>query len=315
MSNNSTNPVRLYIGSPEIINAKALSFAESIFCKNLNSGQDCPKSLDKDRNNLDQNNLTETNLENNLNNKAKKLGNISLNKHPNKCLDCNLITNNKHWNLRILKPKSGSNYTIDDLEVLFEILKFKLGKDDKYCIIIEKAELLSPICANSLLKSLEEPPENYFILLLANNKNSLLPTVISRCVIEYFDQDKNSFDLIKFFDFNSKLSSVEFAKAIDKQELLEVNIINLLDNLTAKFLDLRNQQNLNFNKALNLRTDQTTNLSRDLNSHSYLEFSEFSKIIGSKLEILNNARENLPLPGSAKFFLKNLFLKLNIADY
>lgn len=49
--------------------------------------------------------------------------------------------------------------------------------------IIHDAESLTIEAQNSLLKFLEEPPDNVFIFLSASNDHSLLPTVISRCQI------------------------------------------------------------------------------------------------------------------------------------
>lgn len=48
-------------------------------------------------------------------------------------------------------------------------------------IIIDGAEHMSDGAANSLLKTLEEPPPNTVFLLLAIDEGSLLPTIRSRC--------------------------------------------------------------------------------------------------------------------------------------
>lgn len=48
-------------------------------------------------------------------------------------------------------------------------------------IIFDGAELLSEEAANSLLKTLEEPPPGVYLLLLTAKPEALLPTVVSRC--------------------------------------------------------------------------------------------------------------------------------------
>ena len=50
----------------------------------------------------------------------------------------------------------------------------------KVCII-EDAHLMNQNAANAFLKILEEPPENCVIILLTEQKESLLSTIISRC--------------------------------------------------------------------------------------------------------------------------------------
>ena len=47
--------------------------------------------------------------------------------------------------------------------------------------IIDGAEYLSEPAANALLKTLEEPPPNVLLVLLATNAEGVLPTIRSRC--------------------------------------------------------------------------------------------------------------------------------------
>ncbi|MDF2540977.1 MAG: hypothetical protein K0S47_695 [Herbinix sp.] len=49
--------------------------------------------------------------------------------------------------------------------------------------IIDDADKLTEAAQNALLKTIEEPPEYAMIFLLADNINTLLPTILSRCVV------------------------------------------------------------------------------------------------------------------------------------
>lgn len=49
--------------------------------------------------------------------------------------------------------------------------------------IMNEGEKMTPQAQNALLKTLEEPPEYAVILILTTNVDSLLPTVLSRCVV------------------------------------------------------------------------------------------------------------------------------------
>ena len=49
--------------------------------------------------------------------------------------------------------------------------------------IVNEAEKMTVPAQNALLKTLEEPPEYVIILLLTTNVDSLLPTILSRCVV------------------------------------------------------------------------------------------------------------------------------------
>ncbi len=52
--------------------------------------------------------------------------------------------------------------------------------------VINKAQKMTVESQNALLKTLEEPPEYAIIILITNNKESLLPTIKSRCEIIKF---------------------------------------------------------------------------------------------------------------------------------
>jgi len=69
-------------------------------------------------------------------------------------------------------------------------------------LIIENAELLTDQAQNSLLKLIEEPPENVLITLISRNSNLILPTILSRCLIvkgEYIQVEDFSKDEIQKF--------------------------------------------------------------------------------------------------------------------
>ncbi len=64
-----------------------------------------------------------------------------------------------------------------------------LGKHN--VAIINDAERLTKSAQNSLLKTLEEPPRNSVIILVASDKSKLLPTVLSRCQMIKFSSLSN----------------------------------------------------------------------------------------------------------------------------
>lgn len=79
----------------------------------------------------------------------------------------------------ILKPEeNGKNYTVSDLDQLFQFLPDAMSHQ-KYCII-PNAETLSEILQNKLLKSLEDSSTIFF--LVTNNEHAMLSTVKSRLV-------------------------------------------------------------------------------------------------------------------------------------
>jgi replication-associated recombination protein RarA len=85
--------------------------------------------------------------------------------------------------------KATQSIGIEDIKAIQEkiFLKPIISKDK--LIIIEDAQLLTPEAQNALLKVLEEPPANTIIMLCTETKETLLPTILSRCQIIELEED------------------------------------------------------------------------------------------------------------------------------
>lgn len=77
------------------------------------------------------------------------------------------------------------NYVLEDIEIIFDKTRFALNDGEYFCFVLKKADRLTPVCANKLLKLLEEPPAGYLFFLLTNNENAILPTIKSRSQIHH----------------------------------------------------------------------------------------------------------------------------------
>jgi len=83
-------------------------------------------------------------------------------------------------------------------------------------LIIEKADILTDQAQNSLLKLIEEPPENILAILVTSNPNLTLPTILSRClVIKGEDVDSQKFEKSTILNF-IKANYLERSRIIDK---------------------------------------------------------------------------------------------------
>lgn len=81
------------------------------------------------------------------------------------------ITHEK-YEIRVDEIRQGINETID----------IKPYSSNYKIYIVDDADRMNVGAQNALLKTLEEPPEYAVILLLTNNKDRLLETILSRCV-------------------------------------------------------------------------------------------------------------------------------------
>ena len=102
----------------------------------------------------------------NINNKSYKLMNNST--HPNFSL-INLKINKK--NIEIEQIRNIINYS----------QKSSFNQNKRF-ILIDNIELLTKSASNSLLKLLEEPPENLYFILIHDNSYRILETIKSRSI-------------------------------------------------------------------------------------------------------------------------------------
>lgn len=77
--------------------------------------------------------------------------------------------------------------------------------------IIKEAHLMTPEAQNSLLKTLEEPRDKVLIILLTEDHNKLLPTILSRSQILHFYPVKNE----QVYDY--LLSNLEVKRSLAKE--------------------------------------------------------------------------------------------------
>ncbi|AGB40082.1 DNA polymerase III, delta' subunit [Halobacteroides halobius DSM 5150] len=123
------------------------------------------------------------------------------------CISCRKAASGNHPDIKVLKP-DGSSIKIDQMRSFQQEILYKPYESEKKVYIIHQTEKMTPEAANSLLKTLEEPPEHGIIILLTNNINQLLPTVISRCQLVRFNRVSNHL-IKKRLSENYKLSEQE----------------------------------------------------------------------------------------------------------
>ncbi|MBQ9059314.1 MAG: DNA polymerase III subunit delta' [Atopobiaceae bacterium] len=102
------------------------------------------------------------------------------------CHDCSWVLKDTHPDVHHISPEGSSGYLVDQLRDLIADVSLRPVRSQAKVYIIEKVELLFAASANALLKTLEEPPEATTFILLTNNRESVLSTIVSRCQIVPF---------------------------------------------------------------------------------------------------------------------------------
>ena len=145
----------------------------------------------------------------------------------------------------------GKSIKVSQIRELQNVINIKPTFSKKSVYIIDDADLMTIEAQNSLLKTLEEPPEYAVIILIVHNERSILSTVKSRCVNIKFsklsDKDIKKYLLKKDLNFEDKninvfkvldgsLNNIDFIKD-DYDELLNLTVFvtNLKKNKVINF--------------------------------------------------------------------------------
>ena len=97
------------------------------------------------------------------------------------CRICKAIAAGASMN--VIEIDAASNNGVDNIREIIDEVSYSPAEGKYKVYIIDEVHMLSTSAFNALLKTLEEPPEYAVIMLLTSNVNSLLPTILSRCVV------------------------------------------------------------------------------------------------------------------------------------
>ncbi|MDD4600094.1 hypothetical protein SDC9_14757 [bioreactor metagenome] len=101
------------------------------------------------------------------------------------CSSCKQVHAMSHPDLIVMLP-DGASIKIDQVRQLQREVALAPYYGQRRVGIIDAAETMTVQAANSLLKTLEEPPSDTVFILISNSRQQLLPTIISRCRIMPF---------------------------------------------------------------------------------------------------------------------------------
>ncbi len=99
------------------------------------------------------------------------------------CVNCRRIGDGNHPDVRVVEPLTGKKeISIQQIRELEREFSYRSFTGKPKIVVIDPATLLNLSSQNALLKTLEEPPQNSLIVLIAPNEGGLLATLRSRCL-------------------------------------------------------------------------------------------------------------------------------------
>jgi len=97
-----------------------------------------------------------------------------------RCLPCKKVEEGNHPDISVVEP-DGQFIKVEQIREMQKRVGYKPFEGKATVCIIDGADRLNISAANSLLKTLEEPPAQTHLILTAENIRVVIPTILSRC--------------------------------------------------------------------------------------------------------------------------------------
>lgn len=234
----------------------------------------------------------------------------------NNCLECSLckrIDGGNYPELKIIEPDGMyiKKQQIIDLQQQFSRTAVE-GKKRIY--IIKDCDKMRPEAANSMLKFLEEPDNNIIAILMTNNMNNVLSTIISRCKIIKLHNESN--DDVTIDEELEKL-------AIDFVSSLENNWIDTFINVKDKWFSIvgskdREKMVIVFDKMIDIYYNMMKIIIGNKDGLSFKwkkEISEYASLnnlskVLEKIDILTCAKDSIKFNVNSNLLMDSVIISI-----
>jgi|TARA_E500000331_G_scaffold244927_1_gene235373 hypothetical protein len=250
----------------------------------------------------------------------------------------NLIKNNSHPDLFSINNETLISYfqredknklknktkkiPVGFIREAIDFVMLKSGLSKNKILFIDGAENLTISSQNALLKTLEEPPQNTYIIIQSNRFKCLNQTIYSRCQLIHFNnllqdelyswaedilQNKKDKSVIPGYMTPKKVSQFIEDGSFEDLKVLSIHLNSLFNKgvdgkVISDIIDL----NIDFNEKLNYIIDFALSILKEGTSNIHpVRLSDF-------IEELSNFRENLFEINSLnqRYALNHLLLKI-----
>ena len=250
----------------------------------------------------------------------------------------NLIKNNSHPDLFCINNETLISYfqredkdklknktkkiPVGFIREAIDFVMLKSGLSKNKILFIDGAENLTISSQNALLKTLEEPPQNTYIIIQSNRFKCLNQTIYSRCQLIHFNnlsqnelyswaedilQNKNDKSVIPSYMTPKKVSQLIEDGLFEDLKILNNHLYILFNKgIDGKVISDVIDLNIDFNEKLNYIIDFALSTSKEGNSNIHpVRLSDF-------IQELSNFRENLFEINSLnqRYSLHHLLLKI-----
>lgn len=102
------------------------------------------------------------------------------------CDACRKVRRRKHPDVHYYAPEGAVGYLVDQVRDIVADTALAPIQASSKVYIVDRVDLMNAASANAFLKTLEEPPDDVVLILLGRTRESVLPTIVSRCSVVPF---------------------------------------------------------------------------------------------------------------------------------
>ena len=204
------------------------------------------------------------------------------------CKSCICFETDNHPDFQLINDE-GDTIKISTIREMIATVYEKPILSDKKIYIINDADKMTKEAQNSLLKTLEEPPEYTIIILIASNTDMLLNTIKSRCIKILFSNLSDE-EILEYFERNhediSKTMVSTFGGSIERAINLK-DKIEIYEKIKNVFENIEQLKEL---EVLRLKDDVLNDKDEIFSILDYINTCFYNKMINniSKAEKYNN---------------------------
>ena len=234
----------------------------------------------------------------------------------NNCDECSLCKRIDDGNYPELKIISADGMYIKKQQIIDLQQEFSRSSVEgkKRIYIIKDCEKMRPEAANSMLKFLEEPEAGIVAILMTNNINNVLSTIISRCKVIKLNNDLN---IISNIDVELETLAFDFVSS------MESNWVDTFINVKEKWFSLvgpkeRDKMVIVFDRMIDIYYDMmkiiiNNNQSRESRwMDKLLEYSKKNTLddVLKKINILIDGKDSIKYNVNSNLLIDSIIISI-----
>lgn len=247
----------------------------------------------------------------------------------NNCDSCKAIDNGWHPDYLLIDTQNDTIKVEDTLPIV-NFVMYKPQLAEKRVLIVNNCEKLNLTNQSSLLKILEEPKNDFLIILITSNPQKLLKTIKSRVIpIRFIKPTKKEIEIYLNENQQNKIQNLEYI--IDLAENRPANIFNFINN---KELIKEKEKNFQMYKEISQKgfahqsniikeivspfskqeTKDQTNTDISIKTHLKAIVNDWLSFLEKDLQNLISSNKDLEILKQKKKQLKNTLQLLSYID-